>query len=140
MSPPERSSALGLGHKEIDEQHKRLRLLAADVLEPLMRSAHNKPDAAALQALADFAKEHFASEESLMRSAGYPEADRHVQYHATLLADLRTYCDKMQHEKINKSVPVGLTSFLYNWLFVHINSEDRDLVRWLKAHEPDRHA
>ncbi len=129
------TSDIETGHLEIDEQHKRLLLLAEAVVEPLINSAEHRPGAARLQALIDFTQEHFAFEEALMRSAGYPAVEQHAKYHASLLKELSTYCFKVQRgENTN---PVGLIAFLWNWLTLHINSADRELVAWLKSRDHD---
>ena len=139
MAYYEWTGASELGHAEIDQQHKRLLLLGNAVLEPPFNSAELEPRAAQLQALQlqaviDFAQEHFAFEEGLMRSAGYPGADQHAKYHSSLLTELRTYCFKAQRGLHTN--PVG-RFFLWNWIVPHIDSADRDLVVWLKSHEPD---
>ena len=128
------TSDIETGHTEIDEQHKRLLLLGEAVAETLMDSPNHNPAAEQLQALIDFAQEHFAFEEGLMRSAGYPGADQHAKYHSSLLTELRTYCFKAQ--RCLHTNPVG-RFFLWNWIVPHIDSADRDLVVWLKSHEPD---
>lgn len=66
------SSRHEIGHAEIDEQHRRLFLLAAAVADPPVKSTAHDHGTAQLQALIDFAQEHFAFEEDLMRAAGYP--------------------------------------------------------------------
>ena len=129
------TSAIEIGHAQIDEQHKRLFLLGEAVVLPLINSAERKPAAVQLQALIDFTQEHFAFEEGLMRSAGFPEADRHAKFHASLLTELRTYCLKVRQSK--NTNPVAMISFLWNWLILHINSADRELVVWLNSHESD---
>jgi len=129
------TNAIEIGHAEIDEQHRRLLLLCTAVIEPLVNSGELEPDAAQLQALVDYAQEHFAFEEGLMRSAGYPEAEWHAKHHASLLEEFRTYFHKVQRgEPAN---PVGLMSFFWGWLNLHIDSADRELVVWLRSHEPD---
>jgi hemerythrin-like metal-binding protein len=129
------TSGIELGHTEIDEQHKRLLLLGEDLVEPLTNSAARKPSATRLQALIDFAQEHFAFEEGLMRSTGYPGAGEHAGCHTMLLVDLRNYCFRV--ERGLHTDPFGVISFLWHWIVLHIGSEDRDLVIWLKSHEPD---
>jgi hemerythrin len=129
------SGGIELGHAEIDGQHKRLLLLGEDLVEPPISSAVHKPSATKLQALIDFAQEHFAFEENLMRSMGYPGADEHANVHTLLLADLRKYCFRVQRGL--HTDPAGLTSFLWHWIVLHIGSEDRDLVIWLKSNDPD---
>lgn len=129
------TSVIELGHIKIDEQHKRLLVLGEDLVGPLISSAAPKPSATQVQALIDFAQEHFAFEEGLMRSTDYPRADEHASFHTSLLADLRKYCFRVQRGL--HTDPIGLISFLWHWIVLHIVSEDRDLVIWLKSHEPD---
>jgi len=131
------TSAIELGHTQIDEQHKHLLLLGKDVVvNTLMNFAdHRPPDPRKLQALIDFTQEHFLFEEGLMRSAGYPRADEHAQSHASLLVELMAFCRRVQRELY--ADPVGLVSPLWKWFALHIDADDRDLAVWLKAHEPD---
>lgn len=129
------NSAIEIGHPLIDEQHRRMLLLGEAVVEPLVNGAQHQPGAVQLQALIDFTREHFAFEEDLMRSAGYAETEVHAKYHASLLAELGIYCARVQRgENTN---PVGLISFLWNWLILHIDSADRQLVVWLKSRDSD---
>jgi len=129
------TSGIELGHTEIDEQHKRLLLLGGDLVEPLIGSAACEPIDTQLQALIDFAQEHFAFEQDLMQSTGYPGAVEHTTFHTLLLADLRKYCYRV--ERGLHTDRVGLASFLWHWIVLHIGSEDRNLVIWLKSHELD---
>ena len=129
------TSDIELGHPQIDEQHKRLLLLGEAVVKPLMDSAEHKPGLAQLQALIDSAEEHFAFEELLMHSVGYSEAEQHAKYHASLLTELRTYCSKAQQGQ--NTNPVSLISFLWDWLSLHIDSTDRELVAWLRLIDPN---
>ncbi len=129
------SSDIELGHTEIDEQHKRLLLLGEAVVEQLINSAEHEPGAVQLQVLIDFAQEHFAFEEALMRSVGYPEGAEHAKYHNSLLRELRTYCYRVQRGVHTN--PVALISFLWSWIVLHIDLADRNLVAWLKTHAPD---
>ena len=131
------TDGIALGHTEIDEQHKRLLLLGADLVEPLISSAAPKPIATRLHALIDFAQGHFAFEEGLMRAKGYPGADEHAIFHTSLLADLRKHCFRL--ERGLPTDTVGLISFLWHWITLHIVSEDRVLVNWLNSHSLNSH-
>ena len=136
------TSDIEIGHPEIDEQHKQLFLLGEAVVESLNSSGEQKPTEAQLQVFATqlkgfiaYAQEHFKYEEGLMRSVGYPEAERHAKYHASLLTELIMHCNKVNWgENTN---PVDLTSFLWNWLILHIDLADREVVVWLKSQEPN---
>ena len=125
------TSAIEIGHAEIDAQHKLLFLLGEAVAESLVNSADQKPDTARLQALVEFSREHFAYEEGLMRSADFPEVERHAKYHVSLLSELTTFCARMDRGR--KTNAASLVDFLWNWLLLHIDTADRDLARWLKA-------
>lgn len=127
------TNAHELGHAEIDGQHKRMFLLTEAVVDSLVENGLNKVevDVTELQALIDFTGEHFAYEESLMHAAGYPEEQWHAKYHASLLVELTAYCRKVQRGEIANAV--GLISFLWNWLHLHIDSVDRELVVWLSS-------
>ena len=129
------TSAIELGHPEIDQQHRQLLLLCEAVVEPLNNSAEHKRGTAQLQALIEFAQEHFEFEEGLMYSAGYLKAGRHANDHTSLLTELRTYFYRVQRG--TNTNPVGMISFLWNCLVLHIDSADRELVAWLKSRDPD---
>jgi hemerythrin len=127
------TSGIALGHTAIDEQHKRLLLAGEGLAVSLVSSAAHKPSASRLQTLIDLAQEHFSFEEHLMRSMDYPGTDKHASVHTLLLEDLRKHCFRVQSGLHTDSI--GLTSFLWQWIVLHIDSEDRDLVIWLKSHE-----
>ena len=126
------TSANEMGHPEIDGQHKQLFLLGEAVLDSLKRLDDRKTAAAQLNAFIACAQEHFKYEEGLMRVAEYPGLDQHAKFHASLLVDLRAHCEKVEWDpKLN---PADLTHYLTDWLKLHIDVEERDLVVWLNAH------
>lgn len=135
MTTFEWNSNLELGHPEIDEQHMRLFLLAGAVVESMTDSDLHRVsvDAAPLHALVEFAVEHFAFEESLMLSVGYPESEWHAKYHASLLDELRRFSYQVQQGQNTNAA--SLIGFLRDWLTLHIDSIDRELVVWLMSHE-----
>ena len=133
MANFEWTSGIEIGYPEIDEQHKLLFVLAQAVADPLVSAADHKPDMEKLQVLIDFSQEHFAFEENLMRSSGYPETERHAKYHVALLTELQTYCARLGRG-VNTD-RASLVDFLRNWLLLHIDTADRELAVWLKKRE-----
>ena len=99
-------------------------------------------DEPALRALIAFAREHFAAEEGLMRASNYAPAETHAHYHALLLGELEEYFRKVQkdgdRDGNTRLTVTGLVAFLWRWLILHIDSADRELVRWLKEHPKTR--
>ncbi len=129
------TSAIEIGHVEIDSQHRRLFLLGEAVVESLIDSVEHKLAATHLQTFIAYAREHFKYEEMQMNSAGYPQAERHAKYHASLLAELVMHCNKVHWGQNTDSE--ALTSFLWNWLILHIDLADRDMVDWIKSQGSD---
>ena len=129
------NSQIELGHSLLDEQHKRLFSLGEAIAETLADSADHQPVVSALLALIDFVRHHFATEEGLMRASNYPGVDAHARLHTFLLAELDEYCRKVQRDRVANLTVTGLVAFLLNWLVVHIDSTDRELVDWLRSRE-----
>jgi len=125
------NSDVELGHAQIDDEHKRLFALAETVVEAFSSTAEPGPREALLRALIDFAREHFAHEEALMRDSGYPDAQAHAKFHASLLAELETYCARVRMG--SHTNPSGMIAYLWNWLTVHIHAADRQLATWLSS-------
>ena len=133
MANFEWTRAVEIGHAEIDEQHKLLFRLAQAVADTLDSAEDHKPDSAKLQVLIEFAQEHFAFEEGLMRSFGYAEAERHAKYHVALLAELQTHCARVGRGA--NADRASLVEFLWNWLLLHIDTADRELADWLETRQ-----
>jgi len=123
---------VAIGHAQIDDQHKRMFALAEAATESLFTNAERRPRDEQLQALIDYAREHFAYEEGLMQDFAYPEAESHANYHASLLMELDTYCAKVREQ--SNTNPARLVAFLWRWLAIHIHSADRELVAWIGSH------
>lgn len=134
------NSQVELDHPLINAHHKRLFELSEAVARSVADSSDQRPAEPALRDLIAFAREHFAAEEALMRASKYAPADTHAHYHALLLGELEEYFRKVQkdgdREGNARLTVTGLVAFLWRWLILHIDSADRELVRWLAAHEP----
>ena len=134
------NSEIELGHPLLDEQHKRLFALSEEVARTLADSPQNRPAEAALQALIDFTREHFATEDGLMRGSGFSETEAHARSHTLLLTELDEYCRKVREGQNANLTVTGLVAYLWRWLILHINSADRELVGWLRSRETGRSA
>lgn len=111
-----------IGIDEIDHQHQTLlgymRLLAeaidnggrwTDIHFPLVQ-------------LREFAQNHFALEESLMRMSDYTGTADHIEGHRKILKSL-TDLEKMSLEK---NITNEDARFMQQWLIGHIMKTDRD--------------
>lgn len=78
---------------------------------------------AAVQELLDYTRSHFASEERLMRDAGYPRLEEHLHLHTHLLQTVDAMALKI--ELGDPGACLDLSRFLFTWLIDHILLEDR---------------
>jgi hemerythrin-like metal-binding protein len=113
-----------LDHSEIDEDHKFL-LMALDNLK---RSAVGRyiSDAEVLSHLdfiEDRANKHFEFEENLMHQIKYPYTEGHIVSHRLV----RWYFDRARKYVSGYSIGDIVEDFLK-----HIDSFDRELIRWMK--------
>lgn len=131
MTDFEWKDAFDTGHGKIDEQHRRMFMLAVAVVESRFANASNMIGVGLepLNALIEFTKEHFAFEEALMQSTGYPGIVWHAKFHASLLTELRTFSRKVQQGGIPDAD--ALIKFFRIWVHEHIDTADRELVDWL---------
>lgn len=129
MAPFDWHPSLAVGYRPIDEQHRHLFGLAESVLRPPKSISPVEAGARSLAAIVDFTRQHFAFEEALMRESGYAEGRGHAILHASLLADLDAHCSiACDGQPANW---VASVQFLYQWLYMHIRSADRQLVGWI---------
>ena len=70
-----------------------------------------------------YTKEHFATEESLMKLYQYPGYDEHKQKHQKMTE--RVIQLKGKYDSGELSNPIQITNFLKNWLNRHIIDTDK---------------
>ncbi|AMK11383.1 bacteriohemerythrin [Pseudodesulfovibrio indicus] len=117
---------MSVGLDELDEQHMELIALINEAFEAIQRS-----DESRLMELVDhmreYAEVHFETEESVMRSCGFPELDAHREMHGQ-------FAEKAEDFRRTMRSRTNLTEifiFLSRWLTNHIMVEDRKLLPYL---------
>lgn len=127
--------ALATGQPEIDEQHRGIFALADELAEALDSDRANEETVAdCVWRLTDYVVQHFADEEQLMESAGYPELAVHRSLHEHLTAEtLRMAARYFNGEELQ---PATLAPFLAGWLKDHILTVDLRLAGYLAARRP----
>ena len=118
----------------IDDDHKTL----FGLLNNLQSASDNSEETwrvpMAIDALNDYAKDHFQREEALMLLSGYNALPRHQQEHTQFrnavasLRELYGMCPDLV------SLP-GLNQYLKNWLMDHIAVSDHSYVSQMQAHQ-----
>jgi hemerythrin len=122
---PKFDTRFQVGIEQVDLEHRKLFEIAGRVHDSLAAEGDAAIDAArsAVAELLDYTATHFANEEKLMESAGYPELEAHRTLHRNLIVQAREM--EMRAEFGERHVPIELNRFIYNWLVDHIMANDK---------------
>jgi hemerythrin len=111
------------GIDEIDQQHRQLVEMIAQLEESLKRGAVNDEVGNVIVGLVDYVKIHFAFEEQFMQQICYPRYEPHRSEHVLLTKQIVEMLLKLKRrERISV---FELLFFLRGWLFDHIVKEDK---------------
>lgn len=119
------SNRYKLGVPEIDAQHQRWFVLTEAFMQLARnRQADREVIEAALVDAADYAKEHFANEEALMRKVRYPVSEyrRHCDIHLKFRTHVESITEKWVAGQTVEATEIA--SFMSQWLIGHILSTD----------------
>jgi hemerythrin-like metal-binding protein len=119
---------LGTGVPLLDEHHKAIFLWLAE-LESASAEQRTLFGAYAITRLKHQIRDHFAAEEALMTSAGYPGLAQHRAAHAEFRASL----EDLQIRSIQQDMSEDAVQFLRDWLVHHITTTDMAYVPYLKT-------
>lgn len=118
-----------VGIKEIDAQHQKLFALVNELDEIIQKGGGKDVIAGALGALIEFKRSHFASEERLMSSSGYPGFSRHKIEHDSFTQKLI----ELQGRYLSGQATVDeeVLAYMEEWLNAHILDTDKKYVPYL---------
>ncbi len=120
------NDAFKIGNVEIDAQHQQLFSRVNDFLAAKTKA---KLTACAME-MFRYTREHFAHEESLMKSLKYPALADHLAQHNDLLSLLSEVAGNIAKDTINCD---DLEAFLSHWLLGHIATSDQSLAFYVKS-------
>jgi hemerythrin len=122
MAVFEWSAKYSVGVREIDDQHKKLIALIQQ-LDGAMRQGQGKRILGdILSGLVKYAGSHFATEERLMKTHGYPEYDQHKEKHGKMTQKVLDIQDEFETNGSNLTLDV--MKYLENWVDKHILGTD----------------
>jgi hemerythrin len=118
-----------VGIHEIDEQHKTL----SDCIESVEQAVVGRERWSAVHSafirLEEFARIHFAVEESLMRIHDYPGLEEHIHEHWQFSDNLK----RLKEKSLTADVSQEMIAFIRAWLDQHvITSDKRYALHFLK--------
>jgi hemerythrin len=117
---------LSTGVPVLDEQHKAIFQWLAE-LQNASVDQRTLFGVYVITRLKHYMREHFATEEAMMKAAGYPDLEQHQAEHALFRAKL----EELQLKSISEDISTDTVSFLNHWLTNHIAKSDTAYVPYL---------
>lgn len=115
----------------LDQQHRRL-FDTVNELDRALRTGEGNPALdPVLEKLVEYAKIHFATEESLMRQHDFPGLSTHRTQHEMFRQKIAALLE--DHKAAKPGVPVSLMLFIQNWLKQHVLKTDKQYSAFLNA-------
>lgn len=94
IRPLQWGDGLRSGHPLIDQQHEQL----LSIINRIVHNGHRTHDRALMQSLLDLAvkklREHFETEDALLRRIRFPEAEQHLAQHHWLMQTAETLAER----------------------------------------------
>lgn len=119
-----------LGIREIDEQHRRLVGYLNELSSAMKEGRAKERVVFILEDLTRYAETHFAAEEKLMKSHGYPDFSLHQLEHGNFVNKVNRLAREFDVSQV--SVTLDLMKFLQEWITGHIRNTDRKYAPFLK--------
>lgn len=120
----------GTGIESIDREHQDLFVAAQAAYSALFDPRPGEAPDALLQPLVEMTRQHFETEEELMRLHGYPALEFHAAKHQEISRALASFCGDYRAVLQNAGNDIG--TFVKQWVMAHILTEDRKLGTYLK--------
>jgi hemerythrin len=116
------SDAISMGVERIDKEHRGLVDIINHLHAEMLAGKSKDSLTGILDKLIDYTKTHFATEEALFRTHGYPQAQAHKREHEALTQKVLELQANVKAGKAIISAPV--LDFLRDWLSNHVMKED----------------
>ncbi len=124
------SPELSVGYGEIDDQHREIVRLLADV-DARIEAADARGVAAAIGTLASAVIRHFAAEEALMERWQYADRAAHKRAHDLFLQDVLALEREETEDGLTQEIVDWARGRLPEWISFHMLTNDAPLARFL---------
>jgi hemerythrin len=115
---------LSVGVKQFDDEHKKLVGMLNELFDGMMAGKGKDVLGKVLDGLIEYTKSHFANEERLMVTYGYPELATHKFEHDSLAKQVLEVQRKYK-EGGSAVLSMDVLNFLKGWLEKHIQGSDK---------------
>lgn len=117
--------------QEIDNQHRKLIGYVNDLNEAMRQGKGKQTLEKVLRDLISYTRTHFANEERLMRTHGYPDYEEHKDKHDKMTQKVLDLQKQYNEGKI--TITMEAMNFLENWVDKHILGTDMKYAPFLNA-------
>jgi hemerythrin len=131
------SPSLDVGVAEMDEAHHRIDELVQVALEAVEKGSVPAVDAA-LGAIIESAREHFAAEETLMQRSAFGGVGAHRDAHEAYLKDFQRARQEFAASGISPMFRMWFSSRLAPWLRLHVRGLDCQFARHYRGWQEDQ--
>jgi hemerythrin len=119
--------------EEIDEQHRELFRMFNELMTAVWDGNGKDAVKEMLGFTANYAVNHFATEEKYMLKYGYPGYGAHKKLHDDFTADVVKFLEEYENGRATAEVVVSVVLNLGNWTREHIRDTDQELGKFLSA-------
>ena len=113
-----------LGNSTVDRQHKSLCEVVNDLLMQCQLGKAAETLQETISFLVDYVNHHFASEEALQISAGYPGYEKHKRLHNDFRATVQDLVRRYNENGSSEELAADIRGVFITWLIDHIQNED----------------
>jgi len=117
--------------RELDDQHKKLIKMVGDLHQAMREGRGQQELSKILNGLISYTITHFAAEERLMQTHGYPEYEAHRQIHEKMTQKVKALQQEYQAGK--RGLSLDVMKFLEDWVAKHIMGTDKKYGPFLNS-------
>jgi hemerythrin-like metal-binding protein len=128
---PSWKPSMAVGHRTIDEQHQELFARSDALLDAMLKGRAAAEMGQLLGFLRDYCRDHFSTEERLMRESAYLMVATHGAQHRVFERRFREVEESMAKHGATSAVVFDLKGLIYSWLVDHIAAVDVKLAAHL---------
>lgn len=112
----------------VDQQHRELCRAINDLMESFITYTAEVEVRRLILFLNDYVRDHFETEEQLMRQTAYPQSEEHFERHRAFTASLRRLVDLFMEKGATEELARMAQYNVAHWLVNHIGREDKQMA------------
>ncbi|GAB4233412.1 MAG: bacteriohemerythrin [Acidobacteriota bacterium] len=120
-----------VGIQRLDQHHKAMVAMVNELHDAMKAGQGQKVVGEIVQRLVNYTRNHFAAEEQLFDLYAYPDAEKHREEHASLVAKVEQWRRDLAAGR--KAITLEVANSLREWLLHHILESDKKYGPYLNS-------